>query len=73
MTLNKFHGIIAIIVGAMAAYAFSKINFKCKDIIFIIFISSLMIPKEIMIVALFRITQQFGMVNSYNGMIWRWL
>lgn len=62
--------ILVIIVGSMAAYAFSKINFKGKNIIFIIFISSLMIPKEIMIVPLFRITQQFGMVNSYNGMIW---
>ncbi|MEK3912153.1 carbohydrate ABC transporter permease [Paenibacillus sp. FSL H7-0331] len=62
--------VLVIIVGAMAAYAFSKLKFKGKDIIFIIFISSLMIPKEIMIVPLFRITQQFGMVNSFNGMIW---
>ncbi|WP_159887032.1 carbohydrate ABC transporter permease [Paenibacillus puerhi] len=61
---------LVIMVGAMAAYAFSKINFKGKNIIFIIFISSLMIPKEIMIVPLFRIIQDFGMVNSYQGMIW---
>ncbi|MFX3636586.1 MAG: carbohydrate ABC transporter permease [Candidatus Pristimantibacillus sp.] len=62
--------ILVIIVGAMAAYAFSKLKFKGKNIIFIIFISSLMIPKEIMIVPLFRIIQDFGMVNEYNGMIW---
>jgi multiple sugar transport system permease protein len=62
--------ILVIIVGAMAAYAFSKLTFKGKNIIFIIFISSLMIPKEIMIVPLFRITQDFGMVNSLSGMIW---
>ncbi|NOU65795.1 ABC transporter permease subunit [Paenibacillus sp. LMG 31461] len=62
--------VLVIGVGAMAAYAFSKIRFKGSNIIFIIFVASLMIPKEIMIVPLFRITQQFGMVNSYNGMIW---
>lgn len=62
--------ILVIIAGSMAAYAFSKINFKGSNLIFIIFISSLMIPKEIMIVPLFRITQNFGMVNSFNGMIW---
>ncbi|MEK3719302.1 carbohydrate ABC transporter permease [Paenibacillus sp. FSL H8-0034] len=62
--------VLVIAVGAMAAYAFSKLTFKGKDTIFIIFIASLMIPKEIMIVPLFRITQQFGMVNSYSGMIW---
>ncbi|CAH1200579.1 L-arabinose transport system permease protein AraQ [Paenibacillus plantiphilus] len=62
--------ILVIMVGAMAAYGFSKLRFKGRNIIFIIFISSLMIPKEIMIVPLFRITQDFGMVNSYGGMIW---
>lgn len=59
-----------LIVSAMAAYAFSKLQFKGKNIIFIIFISSLMIPKEVMIVPLFRIIQDFGMVNTLSGMIW---
>lgn len=59
-----------LIVSAMAAYAFSKLRFKGKNIIFIVFISSLMIPKEVMIVPLFRIIQDFGMVNTLSGMIW---
>jgi len=59
-----------IIVSCLAAYAFSKLQFKGKNIIFIIFISSLMIPKEVMIVPLFRIIQNLGMVNSLHGMIW---
>lgn len=62
--------IALIIVSCLAAYAFSKLNFKGKNILFIIFISSLMIPKEVMIVPLFRIIQSFGMVNSLHGMIW---
>ncbi len=59
-----------IIVSCLAAYAFSKLKFKGKNIIFIIFISSLMVPKEVMIVPLFRIVQDFGMVDSLHGMIW---
>jgi multiple sugar transport system permease protein len=62
--------IAVIIVSSLAAYAFSKLNFKGKNIIYIIFISSLMVPKEVMIVPLFRIIQNFDMVNSLNGMIW---
>lgn len=58
-----------IIVSSLAAYAFSKLQFKGKNILFIIFISSLMIPKEVMIVPLFRIIQDFGMVNTLSGMI----
>lgn len=62
--------ILVIVIGSMAAYAFSKINFKFSNLIYIIFVSSLMIPKEIMIVPLFRIVQNFHMVNAYGGMIW---
>ncbi|MDR7078967.1 multiple sugar transport system permease protein [Neobacillus niacini] len=62
--------IAVIVFSSMAAYAFSKLKFKGKNFIYIIFISSLMIPKEVMIVPLFRIIQDFGMVNSLNGMIW---
>lgn len=60
---------LLIIVSSLAAYAFSKLQFKGKNIIFVIFISSLMIPKEVMIVPLFRIIQDFGMVNTLSGMI----
>ncbi|MRH41163.1 ABC transporter permease subunit [Aquibacillus halophilus] len=59
-----------VIVSSLAAYAFSKLEFKGRNLIFIIFISSLMIPKEVMIVPLYRVVQDLGMVNSLNGMIW---
>ncbi|GHH97767.1 carbohydrate ABC transporter permease [Neobacillus kokaensis] len=62
--------IAVIIVSSLAAYAFSKLKFKGKNVIYIIFISSLMVPKEVMIVPLFRIIQNLGMVNTLNGMIW---
>ena len=62
--------IALLIVSSMAAYAFSKRKAKGKNSIVIIFISSLMIPKEVMIVPLFRIIQDLGMVNTLSGMIW---
>ncbi|MDQ8738478.1 carbohydrate ABC transporter permease [Paenibacillus sp. LHD-38] len=62
--------VLVVIASSMAAYAFSKLQFKGKQVIFIIFISSLMVPKEVMIVPLFRITQELGLVNSLYGMIW---
>ncbi|OLS01466.1 carbohydrate ABC transporter permease [Tissierella creatinophila] len=62
--------ILVIIVSSLAAYAFSKLKFKGKNVIYILFISSLMVPKEVMIVPLFRITQSLGLVNTLSGMIW---
>jgi len=62
--------ILLVVVSSLAAYAFSKLEFKGKNFLFVLFISSLMIPKEIMIVPLFRLVDKLGMVNSLNGMIW---
>ncbi|MDQ6423492.1 carbohydrate ABC transporter permease [Paenibacillus sp. LHD-117] len=62
--------VLLVITSSMAAYAFSKLRFKGKNVIFILFISSLMVPKEVMIVPLFRIAQDLGLVNDLHGMIW---
>ncbi|ASS66188.1 MULTISPECIES: carbohydrate ABC transporter permease [unclassified Paenibacillus] len=74
-TLNSlyvagFSTALLIVTSSMAAYAFSKLRFKGRNVFFIVFISSLMIPKEVMIVPLFRISQDLGLVNSVYGMIW---
>jgi multiple sugar transport system permease protein len=70
LTVSLVSTFSLIIVSCLAAYAFSKLQFKGKNIIFVIFISSLMVPKEVMIVPLFRLIQDMGMVNSVHGMIW---
>lgn len=62
--------LLVIVVSSLAAYAFSKLEFKGKNVIYILFISSLMVPKEVMIVPLFRITQNLGLINTLSGMIW---
>ncbi|MFD0961251.1 carbohydrate ABC transporter permease [Paenibacillus chungangensis] len=62
--------VLLVITSSMAAYAFSKLRFKGKNFIFVMFISSLMVPKEVMIVPLFRIAQDMGLVNDLHGMIW---
>ncbi|GMK40219.1 sugar ABC transporter permease [Paenibacillus sp. CCS19] len=62
--------VLVVIASAMAAYAFSKLRFKGRNVIFVIFVSSMMVPKEVMIVPLFQLTQQLGLVNSLYGMIW---
>ncbi len=62
--------ILVIIVSSLAAYAFSKLKFKGKNVLYILFISSLMIPKEVMIVPLFRITENLNLANKLGGMIW---
>lgn len=61
--------VLIVLFASMAAYAFSKINFAGSKVLFVIFICSLMIPKEILIVPLFNIVNIFKLTNSYAGLI----
>lgn len=61
--------ILVIICSSLAAYAFSKIKFKGSTTLYLIFICSLMLPKEIFIVPLFKIVQALNWSDSYAGMI----
>ena len=61
--------LMVVICSSLAAYAFSKLEFKGKNILFALFIGALMIPKEIFIVPLFQIILKFNLSDSYMGMI----
>jgi multiple sugar transport system permease protein len=61
--------VLVIIFSSLAAYSFSKLQFKGKNALYMIFICSLMLPKEIFIVPLFKIVQAFEWSDTYMGMI----
>ena len=60
---------IVIAISSLAAYGFAKINFIGRNTIFIILISTLMVPKEIIFIPLFKTTQALGMIGKYSSMI----
>lgn len=60
---------LVVIVSAMAAYAFSKLDFPGSKILYPFFIGTLMIPKESYIVPLFRLMTRTGLSNTYSSMI----
>ena len=60
---------LLIMFSVMASYAFSKIRFFGSKVLFIILVSSLMIPKEVLIIPLFKIVQGIGWTGTYGGLI----
>lgn len=60
---------LSVILSSSAAYAFAKLNFKGKKILFAMFIASLMVPKETFIVPLFKIVVAFDWVDTYQSLI----
>ena len=55
--------------SALAAYAFSKLEFFGRDFWFYLLIGTLMIPKEILVVPMFKIVKSFNWMDSYPGLI----
>lgn len=56
------------ILNTVAAYAFSYFEFPFKNLIFTIFLTSMMIPGEVTIISNYITVQQMGLVNTYLGM-----
>lgn len=62
-------GLLSVLFSALAAYGFAKLKIKGKTVLFVIVISSIMIPKETFIVPLFEIIVDLNWVDTYASMI----
>jgi multiple sugar transport system permease protein len=60
--------VLTLILCSMAGYAFARLNFKGKNIIFPFVLAGLMVPKEAMFIPLFLIFAQFDAHNTYAAL-----
>ncbi len=61
--------LITVLINTMAGYALSKFIFKGRDIIFYVMIATLMIPLQVIMVPIFILLKNLGMLNSLWGII----
>ena len=57
------------IVIIPAAYAFARIDFKGKNIVFTLFLSLMMIPNELVIITNFLTVTELGWRDTFEGLI----
>lgn len=58
-----------LIVIILAAFAFARLDFKGKNIVFVIFLSLMMIPNELVIITNFVTVTNLDMRNTFTGLI----
>jgi len=58
--------------SVLAAYAFARIRFPAKNVIFFAFLATMMIPGEVTIIPNFLLVSSLGWVNNYLGLIVPW-
>jgi len=61
--------IVALLFHSMSGYALARLNFPGKNFIFGWMISTLMVPFTVIMIPLYMVTKNFGMANSYLGLI----
>ena len=61
--------VITLVINSMAAFALSKYRFKGRDAIFVVIISTLMIPISVVLVPVFLVITRIGWNNNLWGVI----
>ena len=55
--------------SAMAAYAFARLRWRGRDLVFAIFLSALMVPSIFTAIPNFVLIKQLGLLNTFAGII----
>ena len=61
--------IVMLVVTVLAAFAFSRLNFRGKNLAFVIFLSLMMIPNELVIITNFVTVTNLDLRNTFMGLI----
>ncbi len=61
-----------LVTSVLAAYAFARMDFKGKDLIFYLFLSMMMVPEPIYIISSYIMLDKFNWLDTYNALIIPW-
>lgn len=60
---------IMVVVSTLAAYAFARLEFRGKNLLFALFLSMMMIPSELVVITNFVTITNLDLRNSFPGLI----
>ncbi len=58
-----------LVTCSMAAYAFARLEFRGRDVLFYIFLGTMMIPGQVVMIPTFMVLYWLGWVDSYAALI----
>lgn len=61
--------LVTIVVSTTAGYAFGRLRWKGRDIVFVLFLATMMVPQEVTVIPMFTVMQWFGWVDTYQALI----
>lgn len=61
--------LLAVTVSLLSAYAFARLRFRYRDRLFLVFLGTLVLPQEILVIPLYIMASRAEMVNTYAALI----
>ena len=61
--------ILTVVINTMAGYAFAKYRFRGSTAIFLFFLSTMMLPLEVLMIPIFQVIRVFKLYNNFWGLI----
>lgn len=58
-----------VLFSAMAAYAFARMQWKGRGVVFSIYLATMMVPFQVVVIPQFVLVSKLGWVNSYQALI----
>lgn len=73
LIISVFTILFLLIFGIVASYAFAKLDFKGKNIIYFLIISSMFVPVQVTIIPIYMLFSAIHLVNTYWAVILTYL
>jgi multiple sugar transport system permease protein len=58
-----------LVTSSLAAYVFARIDFRGRGVVFAVYLATMMIPMQVLVVPLFIQMRGLGLVDSYLGVL----
>lgn len=65
--------VVEVILSILAAYAFARMKFVGKNLLFMILLSTMMVPGEVLLVPNYITLAELKWINTYNALIIPWV
>jgi multiple sugar transport system permease protein len=61
--------ILQVATSALAAYAFARLRFRGRDLLFLLYLATLMIPPQVTLMPTYVLIKQLGWIDTFQGLI----
>ncbi len=73
LIISVFTILFLLIFGIIASYAFAKLRFRGKEVIYFVIISSMFVPVQVTIIPIYMLFSKLHLVNTYWAVILTYL